>query len=60
MAYKIFGLENRKDNEPVVVFEAGLGSGGGGYGGLLPFVQKNLQVLFMIETELQTLKSILP
>lgn len=40
MAYKVFGLEDRKDNEPVVVFEAGLGSGGGGYGGLLSFVQK--------------------
>lgn len=40
IAYQTFGLKDRKDNEPVVVFEAGLGSGGGGYGGLLLFVQK--------------------
>ncbi len=39
-AYKTFGLENRKDNEPVVVFEAGLGSGGGSYGSLFSFIQK--------------------
>ncbi|MEO5909751.1 MAG: alpha/beta hydrolase [Pelobium sp.] len=41
MAYKTFGLEARKANEPIVVFESGLGSGGGSYGSLFPFVQKN-------------------
>lgn len=41
MAYKTFGLEARKANEPIVVFESGLGSGGGNYGSLFPFVQKN-------------------
>lgn len=41
MAYKTFGTENRKDNEPVVVFESGLGSGGGSYASLFPFVQKS-------------------
>jgi pimeloyl-ACP methyl ester carboxylesterase len=41
MAYKTFGLDERKANEPVVVFESGLGSGGGGYGSLFPFIQKN-------------------
>jgi len=39
MAYKTFGLEARKANEPIVVFESGLGSGGGSYGSLFPFVQ---------------------
>lgn len=41
MAYKTFGLEERKKGEPVVVFESGLGSGGGGYGSLFPFIQKS-------------------
>lgn len=41
MAYKIFGLEERKANEPIVVFESGLGSDGGSYGSLFPFIQKN-------------------
>lgn len=41
MAYKTFGLEERKANEPIVVFESGLGSGGGSYGSLFPFIQKN-------------------
>lgn len=41
IAYKTFGLEERKLNEPIVVFESGLGSGGGGYGGLLPLVQNS-------------------
>ncbi len=41
MAYRTFGIENRKDNEPVVVFESGLGSGGGSYGSLFPFIQKS-------------------
>ncbi len=40
MAYKTFGLDERKANEPIVVFESGLGSGGGGYGSLFPFIQK--------------------
>lgn len=41
MAYKTFGLEGRKANEPVVVFESGLGSGGGSYASLFPFIQKS-------------------
>jgi len=41
MAYKTFGLDERKADEPIVVFESGLGSGGGGYGSLFPFVQKS-------------------
>lgn len=41
MAYKNFGLEERKANEPIVVFESGLGSDGGSYGSLFPFIQKN-------------------
>lgn len=41
IAYKTFGLEERKANEPIVVFESGLGSGGGSYGSLFPFIQKN-------------------
>lgn len=41
IAYKTFGLEERKLNEPIVVFESGLGSGGGGYGGLLPLIQNH-------------------
>lgn len=40
MAYKTFGLDERKANEPILVFESGLGSGGGGYGSLFPFIQK--------------------
>lgn len=39
MAYKTFGVENRKINEPIVVFESGLGSGGGSYGSLFPFIE---------------------
>jgi len=41
MAYKTFGLEARKANEPIVVFESGLGSGGGSYGIMFPFVQQD-------------------
>ncbi len=41
IVYKTFGLEARKLNEPIVVFESGLGSGGGGYGGLLPLIQNH-------------------
>lgn len=41
IAYTTFGLDGRKANEPVVIFESGLGSGGGGYAGLFPFVEKN-------------------
>ncbi|WP_426278622.1 alpha/beta fold hydrolase [Chryseobacterium sp. S-02] len=40
MAYTTFGLEKRKANEPVVVFESGLGSGGGAYGSMLPLVRE--------------------
>lgn len=42
MAYTAFGLEARKANEPVVVFESGLGSGGGGYGSMFPLIQKKI------------------
>lgn len=41
MAYITFGIENRKDNEPFIIFESGLGSGGGSYGSLFPFIQKS-------------------
>ncbi|MGN7756964.1 alpha/beta fold hydrolase [Chryseobacterium sp. 22532] len=41
IAYKTFGLDERKANEPIVIFESGLGSGGGGYGSLFPFIQKS-------------------
>lgn len=41
MAYRTFGLEERKANEPIVVFESGLGSGGGAYGSMFPFIQKS-------------------
>ncbi|MDQ0065647.1 alpha/beta fold hydrolase [Chryseobacterium lathyri] len=41
MAYKIFGLDERKANEPIVIFESGLGSGGGSYESLFPFIQKS-------------------
>lgn len=36
MAYKSYGLENRKPGVPVLVFESGLGSGGGAYELLFP------------------------
>lgn len=36
MHYASFGLENRKPGEPVLVFESGMGSGGGAYGMLFP------------------------
>lgn len=36
MAYKTFNLENRKDGEPVLVFESGLG--GGTFDPILPFL----------------------
>lgn len=39
MAYRTFGLENRKIGEPIVVFESGLGSSGGSNGSLFPFIQ---------------------
>jgi len=39
IAYKTFGPETRKANEPIVVFESGLGSGGGSYASLFPFIQ---------------------
>jgi pimeloyl-ACP methyl ester carboxylesterase len=42
IAYKIFGLENRKANEPVVVFESGLGSGGGSFESMIPNLSKNM------------------
>lgn len=45
IAYKTFGLEERNAKEPVVVFEGGLGSGGGSYGSLFPFIQKNFAAL---------------
>ncbi|MCE7039903.1 alpha/beta fold hydrolase [Dyadobacter sp. CY312] len=41
MAYRTFGLEERKANEPIMVFESGLGSGGGAYGSMFPFIQKS-------------------
>lgn len=41
MAYKTFGLEGRKDNQPIVVFESGLGSGGGSNGSLFPFIENS-------------------
>ncbi|REC79305.1 hypothetical protein DRF60_05590 [Chryseobacterium elymi] len=41
IAYKTFGLYERKANEPILIFESGLGSGGGGYGSLFPFIQKS-------------------
>lgn len=41
MAYRTFGLEDRKTDEPVVVFESGLGSSGGSNGSLFPFIQNN-------------------
>jgi pimeloyl-ACP methyl ester carboxylesterase len=40
MAYKSFGLENRKPGEPVLVFESGMGSGGGAYEMLFPALSK--------------------
>ncbi|MRG44112.1 alpha/beta fold hydrolase [Chitinophaga sp. SYP-B3965] len=36
MGYTSYGLETRKPNTPVLVFEAGLGSGGGSYELLFP------------------------
>ncbi|MBC9930896.1 alpha/beta fold hydrolase [Chitinophaga qingshengii] len=42
MAYKTFGLETRKANEPVIVFESGLGSGGGNFEPLFPHLPKNI------------------
>lgn len=45
MAYTTFGLAERKSNEPVVVFESGLGSGGGSYGSLFSFVQKSFAAI---------------
>lgn len=41
MAYRTFGLAERKANEPIVVFESGLGSGGGAYGSMFPFIEKS-------------------
>jgi pimeloyl-ACP methyl ester carboxylesterase len=41
IAYKTIGLVERKANEPIVVFESGLGSDGGSYGSLFPYIQKN-------------------
>lgn len=42
MAYKSFGLENRKPGEPVLVFESGFGSGGGAYEVLFPLLSKKV------------------
>ena len=39
MAYTTFGLQDRKINDPIVVFESGLGSGGGGYGSMFPLIK---------------------
>ena len=36
MAYKSFGLKSRKPGQPVIVFESGLGAGGGNFESLFP------------------------
>lgn len=36
MGYQSYGLETRKPGAPILVFESGLGSGGGSYGLLFP------------------------
>jgi len=40
IAYKTFNIENRKDGEPVLVFESGLG--GGTFDPILPFLPGNI------------------
>ncbi|UQB69021.1 alpha/beta fold hydrolase [Epilithonimonas zeae] len=40
MTYKTFNLENRKDGEPILVFEAGLG--GGTFDPILPYLPANI------------------
>lgn len=42
MAYRSFGLTNRKAGEPVIVFEGGGGSGKESFGFLLPVLPKNM------------------
>lgn len=42
IAYKTFGIEKRKANEPFLVFESGLGSGGGNFASLFPFISDHL------------------
>ena len=39
-AYKTFNIENRKDGEPILVFESGLG--GGTFDPILPFLPSNI------------------
>lgn len=40
MAYKTFNIENRKDGEPILVFESGLG--GGTFDPILPFIPSHI------------------
>jgi pimeloyl-ACP methyl ester carboxylesterase len=40
IAYKTFNIENRKDGEPILVFESGLG--GGTFDPILPFLPSNI------------------
>ncbi|ASW73905.1 hypothetical protein IQ37_17975 [Chryseobacterium piperi] len=42
LAYKIFGAETRKANEPFLVFESGLGSGGGNFSNLFSFLPNDI------------------
>lgn len=40
IAYKTFNIENRKDGEPILVFESGLG--GGTFDPIIPFLPRNI------------------
>ncbi|MBT1703216.1 alpha/beta fold hydrolase [Chryseosolibacter indicus] len=42
MAYKTFGLESRKEGDPIIVFESGMGMGGGNFELLFPYLSKEV------------------
>jgi pimeloyl-ACP methyl ester carboxylesterase len=46
IAYKTFALENRKPNQPVLVFESGFGSGGGNFDGLFPYMSNIPSIVY--------------
>lgn len=39
-AYKVVGIENRKDGTPIIIFESGIGMGGGNFETIFPYLPK--------------------
>lgn len=46
IAYKTFALENRKPNQPILVFESGFGSGGGNFEGLFRYLPDTPAIVY--------------